>query len=267
MSISNLNVVTMETDPHPWIVALRKSQDRLSSLVQALTPEQLRGPSYHAWSIAEVLGHMGSQAEIFMGWVTNALEGTEPAGRESMQPIWNAWDTRSPDEKAADSLSANERLVQRFEGLSEDEFARMHLNLFGTELDAAGLPRLRLAEHALHVWDIAVALDPTAQVAPDAVALLIDTLGPLAGRVGTPQGKSFRLHVHTSGPARELLLQAGDAVELGDWDGGTADGQLTISAEAFVRLVYGRLDPDHAPPVELTGPVSVDDLRDIFPGV
>jgi hypothetical protein len=35
----------------------------------------------------------------------------------------------------------------------------------------------------------------------------------------------------------------------------------------FVRLVYGRLDPAHTPPVELTGPVTTDDLRRLFPGV
>ena len=267
MSTSNSNLVTMETDPHPWIAALRKSQDRLSSLVQPLTREQLRGPSYHAWSIAEVLGHMGSQAEIFMGWVTNALEGTEPAGREAMQPVWDAWNARTPEDKAADSLRVNERLVQRFEGLSEDELARMHLNLFGMELDAAGLPRLRLAEHALHTWDIAVALDSTAQVAPDAAALLVDTLGFLAGHVGKSQGRDVRLHVVTEEPERELLLQVGDAVTLTRWDGGAADGELRIPAEAFVRLVYGRLDPDHTPHVEVTGPVSLDDLRRIFPGV
>src|SRR4051795_245709 len=110
----------MEADPRRWIAALRNSQDRLVSIVRPLTTEQLRGPSYHAWSIAEVLGHMGSQAEIFMGWVTNALEGSEPAGREAMQPIWDAWDARNPDEMAADSLRVNERLVQRFEGLSDD---------------------------------------------------------------------------------------------------------------------------------------------------
>jgi uncharacterized protein (TIGR03083 family) len=257
----------METDPHPWIAALRASQDRLSSLVGSLTPPQLRGPSYHAWSIAEVLGHMGSQAEIFMGWVSNALEGTEPAGRETMQPIWDAWSARTPDEQAAESLLTNERLVQRFESLTDAELARMHLNLFGMELDPAGLPRLRLAEHALHTWDIAVARDPTAQLAPDVAALLVDTLGPLAGRIGKPQGKAFLLRVHTEGPQRDFALRCGDAVWLTDWDGGSTDSVLWLPAEAFVRLIYGRLDPDHAPPVELTGPVSLDDLRHIFPGV
>jgi uncharacterized protein (TIGR03083 family) len=184
-----------------------------------------------------------------------------------MQPIWDAWNARSPEEQAADSLTYNERLAQRFEGLSDDELARMRLNLFGMQLDAAGLPRLRLAEHALHTWDIAVALDPAAQVAADAITLLVDTLGSLTSFVGKTQGKAFRLHVRTSGPEREFALRVGDAVELTNWDGGKADGVLRLPAEGFVRLIYGRLDPAHTPAVELTGPVTLDDVRRVFPGV
>jgi len=38
-----------------------------------------------------------------------------------------------------------------------------------------------------------------------------------------------------------------------------------IAAEAFVRLIYGRLDAAHTPPVENVG-VELDELRQIFPG-
>lgn len=87
---------------------------------------------------------------------------------------------------------------------------------------------------------------------------------PSAGCPGKPQGKEFRLRVRTEESERELLLQVGDAVTLTDWDGGAADGELRIPAEAFVRLNYGRLDPDHT---VLTGPVSLSDRRRVFPGV
>jgi len=257
----------METNPRVWIAALRHSQDQLASIVQPLSSEQLRGSSYHSWTIAQVLGHMGSQAEIFMGWATNALEGTEPAGQEAMQAIWDAWDARRREEQAADSLRYNERLVRRFEEFSDDELTRMHLNLFGMELDATGLPRLRLAEHAVHTWDIAVALDPAAQIAPDAGALLIDTLDFLASRVGKSLDRAFRLHVLTSEPARDFSLRVEYAVELTSWEDGPADGELRIPAEAFVRLVYGRLDPAHTPETTLTGRVTLDDVRSVFPGV
>src|SRR5450759_5398690 len=174
----------METDPHRWIAAVRLSHDRLASLVKPLTPEQLRGPSYHDWSIAEVVGHLGSGAESFMGWIDAAIERKDPPGPEAMQPIWDAWNARSPEDKVRDGLAYDERVVQRFESLTGEELARRHLSLFGMELDAAGLARVRLSEHAVHSWDIAVALDPSAQVFPEAVDLLIDTLGFLAGRIG-----------------------------------------------------------------------------------
>ncbi len=48
---------------------------------------------------------------------------------------------------------------------------------------------------------------------------------------------------------------------------GTAyDGHLTLPAEAFLRLVYGRLDAAHAPAVERSGERGLDDLRTAFPG-
>jgi hypothetical protein len=40
---------------------------------------------------------------------------------------------------------------------------------------------------------------------------------------------------------------------------------LELPAEAFIRLVYGRLDPDHTPAV--TGPADLNELRRAFPGV
>jgi hypothetical protein len=86
--------------------------------------------------------------------------------------------------------------------------------MFGMELDTTGLARMRLGEHALHTWDVAVALDPAATVAPDAVALLIDTLGQLAARTAKPDGKQRKIRVITSDPDRQFTLETGDEVTL-----------------------------------------------------
>ena len=48
---------------------------------------------------------------------------------------------------------------------------------------------------------------------------------------------------------------------------GQRSHQKRIPGEAFLRLVYGRLDPEHSPDVDLTGAVALDDLRGVFPGV
>jgi hypothetical protein len=49
--------------------------------------------------------------------------------------------------------------------------------------------------------------------------------------------------------------------------GGTKPGaDLRLPAEAFIRLVYGRLDSAHTPPVE-TASTDLDELRRLFPGL
>lgn len=127
------------------------------------------------------------------------------------------------------------------------------------------LTRMRLSEHAIHTWDIAVVLDPAATVAPDAVDLLIDTLGQLASRTGKPTGRPARVHVSTTDPERQFVLDVGESVSLLAWDGEERLAELRLPAEAFLRLIYGRLDPDHTPPADV-GAVDLDQLRATFPG-
>jgi hypothetical protein len=47
----------------------------------------------------------------------------------------------------------------------------------------------------------------------------------------------------------------------------TSREALDLPAEAFVRLVYGRLDPDHTPDAVTATGVDLDLLRRTFPGV
>ena len=258
----------MENDPAPFIQALRHSHDSLRALTRPLTDDQLQQVSYCPdWSIAQVLSHLGSQAEGFGLWLDAGLTGQDPPGREVFPPIWDAWNARSPRAQAADSLQANEALIQRLESLDAGQQERFRLQLFGMDLDMAGLARMRLSEHAIHSWDVAVALDPAARVAPEAVDLIVDTLGPLAARSGKPDGTKLRVHVSVSGPQRDFTLESGETVTLAPSAAGEDAElpQLQLPAEALVRLVYGRLDPAHTPPVETRG-VDLDELRRLFPG-
>jgi hypothetical protein len=40
---------------------------------------------------------------------------------------------------------------------------------------------------------------------------------------------------------------------------------VELPAEALLRLVYGRLDPDHTP-AQVIGAGTLDELREVFPG-
>ena len=256
----------MQTSPDPWIGALRHSHDRLQALVEPLGQDQLEQRSYASeWSIAQVLSHLGSGAEIFGLFLEAGLAGQDPPGREAFGPIWNTWNAKDPQAQAADGLRADEATVERFESVNPDQKAQLRLQVFGMDMDTTGLARMRVSEHAIHTWDVAVALDPSATVAPDAVGLLIDTVGQLAARSAEPDGKQRRLLVSTTDPERHFILETGDAVSLTESDGEDRSPELRLPAEAFVRLVYGRLGPHHTPPVEADG-VDLDDLRSIFPG-
>ena len=256
----------METSPDPWIGALRHSHDRLQALVEPLDLASLEQRSYASeWSIAQVLSHLGSGAEIFGLFLEAGLTGQAPPSRDAFVPVWNAWNAKDPQAQATDGLRADEALVERLESLDPDQRAGLRLQMFGMDLDLTALARMRVSEHTVHTWDVAVALDPSATVAPEAVGLLIDTVGQLAARSAKPDGKQRRLLVSTSDPERDFVLETGDAVSLTESDGGQRLPELRLPAEAFVRLVYGRLGPHHTPPVEADG-VDLDELRHLFPG-
>lgn len=257
----------MSSDARDWITALRNSHERLTSLVSALSTEALSGRSYDAeWTIAQVLSHLGSGAEIAQLTLTAALAGGS-VDREAYEPIWAAWNARSPQQQAADSLAANEAHIGRLEGLSGTELDSIKYEFFGMDLDAAGLVRMRVSEHALHTWDVAVALDPVAQVAPDAAALLLGHLPTVAGWAGGPAGQEFRVRLRGTGPGADFLLSVEGAVTLAPWPG-EADGvpEVGLPDEALVRLVYGRLDPAHTPPGVTGDPAHLDLARAVFPG-
>jgi uncharacterized protein (TIGR03083 family) len=261
----------MSSDPRAWIAVLRASHDRLAGLAGPLTPEQVRARSFCTdWSIAQVLSHVGSGAEIGLVMLPVALGEGEPAGPEAFQPIWDRWNAKTPDEQAADALVADERHVQTLEQLTDEQLAKIALPFFGMELDAVGLVRLRLGEHALHTWDVAVTSDPAATVSPDAVDLLIDNVAQfLAPRLGQAPAEPFAVRITTTSPHRDWLLATADTVIVTDYPENGPDvpvDEIALPAEALLRLAYGRLDPAHTPATVSADPADLSQLRSIFPG-
>jgi len=128
---------------------------------------------------------------------------------------------------------------------------------------------MRLNEAALHGWDVRVALDTDAALPASEAAIALDLLtGPLSFLLGFQaktdilDGRQVTVRVVTTNPDRVLGLILRDKAELGD-EPENADAVLTTPAEAFVRLLAGRLGPAHTPDaVTLTGDsVTLDQLR------
>jgi uncharacterized protein (TIGR03083 family) len=257
-----------------WIATLRRSHDNLASLVEPMTPDDVRGQSYDRdWTNAQVLSHLGSGAEIALMMLPGALGEGPPASRDAFPAVWDVWNAKSPDDQAADALATDEKHVQRLEQLTDEELASARMDFLGMQLDATGIIRLRLGEHVLHTWDLAVMLDPATTVQADAVDLLIDNVPQfLAPRLGKPLPEPFRVRITTTEPARDYLLSSDESVSVVNWPGeseASGDGDVphvVMPAEALLRLSYGRLDADHTPASVSADPEVLDRLRAIFPG-
>ena len=261
----------MEAPPFEQVLAaLHSSHERLAGALAPLSAEQVGAQSYDDdWSLAQVASHLGSGAEIFTLFLDAGLHGEPAPGIEKFKSVWVRWNDKSAYDQATDAVKADAAFLDRLDTLSDTERQRWRLDLFGTDQRAADFVRMRLAEHAVHTWDIVVALDGDATVAADAVPLLIDMMDGLVARVGKPTEPSLRLAVRTENPERSFVLELdadGSRLKPAAVDAAELDRELRLPAEALIRLVYGRLDPDHTPPLE-ADQLDLETLRRAFPGL
>ena len=244
---------------------LRRSSDHLRTLVTPLDDAALEAQAYPTeWSIAQVLSHIGSGAVIMQRRLDDGLAG-RPFPDDFAPGVWETWNAKSARAMADDALISDAALVERLEGLSEDDLAGFRFRLGPREFDGHGMIGLRLNEHTFHTWDVEVALDPVATLAPGATMLVIDNLGFAATFSARPTGSDRTVTVRTVDPERTFTITlTPDAVTFATGNG-AAEPDLTLPAEAFARLVYGRLDRDHTPSFE-GDPDLLAELRTAYPG-
>jgi uncharacterized protein (TIGR03083 family) len=247
------------------MTALHSSVERLRAVVERLDPAEYDLPAYPAdWSIADVLSHIGSGAVILRRRFDDIVDGRE-TDEDFNQSIWDEWSAKTSVAQVADVLTADAALLESLEALDERRRGHFRFSMGPMDFDFAGFVGIRLNEHVLHTWDIEVTLDPTATLPTDATRVVIDNLELIVRFSGKPSGEVCILNVHTFDPSRDFTISLGaDSVELAPSDpAGNPD--LELPAEAFVRMIYGRLDPNHVPS-GVEGHL-LDELRRVFPGV
>ena len=239
---------------------------RLRTLVESLSADQLRASAYPTeWTVADVLSHLGSAAVINRRRLDYARADRDED--DSFAPtVWETWNAKTPEDQAADLLTNSGELLAALAGLSDDERAGLKIRMGPLPFDVEAFEQLLLNEATLHTWDVAVAIDPAATLDPGATALVVDALGMIAGWGGRPAEGGGVIEVQTTAPERRFTLTLGpERVNL-DPSSSAGEPDLTLPAEAFVRLIYGRLDPDHTP-AGIEGAGQLDSLRGVFRGI
>ncbi|HET8929901.1 MAG TPA: maleylpyruvate isomerase family mycothiol-dependent enzyme [Acidimicrobiales bacterium] len=247
--------------------ALGTSVTDLAELVASLETDDLtRGAYPSEWSVADTLSHLGSGAAIMTELLGATLAGASPPD-DFMAATWDAWNAKSPRAQADDVIDVDRRLLEALEAVDDAAAAAMRLPLGEDGTDFSTFVQHRLDEHVLHTWDVRVAFDPTATLLDEVVPEVLDGVAVTAEMSGKPIPAERTVVVHTFDPPRTLRLELGpDAVIIESASRLDRDlDELHLPAEAFVRLVYGRMDAEHTPH-GVGGSVDLDELRGVFPG-
>lgn len=252
------------------VAALRRLHDDLAALVPALADDQLAGPSGSSeWPVAQVLSHLGSGAEIGLAGHRAALAGEPAPGGDLAPAIWDRWNAMSPREQAVGFVESDESAVRFLEeaGSERIEATQVQLSWLPMPLAMTAVLGMRLNEVVQHAWDVRVGLDPAATADEDGAALVLEHydggLGFLLGFAGKADQLGSPARVGIAGT--DLVLTVDEQVAL--TRGGPTTATLTAPAESVLRLLGGRLSPEHTPDgVAVEGDVTLDDLRQVFPG-
>jgi uncharacterized protein (TIGR03083 family) len=253
------------------ILALRSTHDELAAVVSGLSNEELTGHSGASdWSLAQVLSHLGSGAEISLATLRSAVEASPGPGQDFNQDVWDRWNALDPRDQAAGFLDADEELITALEALTAEQSHTLGIKVgfMPAPLAPATFAGMRLNEAAQHSWDVRVALDPGAAISGQTAALLAEHFATDLSFLLGFTGKADAL----AHPAVVDLLGSGFALVIADTVSVTTTAPrptatFTGPLEAAIRLLAGRLTTRHTPEsVEVTGNVTLDDLRRVFPG-
>jgi uncharacterized protein (TIGR03083 family) len=251
------------------IAALLDHHDALAAVIPNLSDDQLTGPSGASeWTVAQVLSHLGSGAEIGLTTYRSQLGDEPEPGPDFNQSVWDRWDAMRPHEQAGEFLVHDERLVETLEALTAEQRENLPIKLpfLPEAVSVATSTGMRLNEVALHSFDVRVALDPAARLDEEAAEVLAEQLSTGLSFMLGFIGKADALSAPAVVDAGSYGLVIADTVSLT-----TSPQNVTASfegpLESLIRLIGGRLAPNHTPEsVRVSGEVTLDDLRRVFPG-
>jgi uncharacterized protein (TIGR03083 family) len=226
------------------------------------------------WAAKDTVAHLVRACELQLGFLRAGVEGRAPAPFDpaQMQAIETELAAQPRDELLARLERSQAAFASYTDGLDVNALQRPVQMPFGT-IHAWQVPMILLDELVVHHWDIRAPQNPDARLTPEAVPALVLFIGasmPMLA-LGEKQDGTWQLDVDapTGGPIT-LRVQNGQ-VSVQPGPAPAPDVRLALDGDAFVRLIWGRLD---LPAAIASGRVRVQGDREralalqrLYPGV
>ena len=266
--------------PEQRVELVKFESRRIQQYLGILSAEDLARPSAcHAWEVRDVVAHLIGGVDLFAANISRGVqgdptppEGFPPAGVRSLMARLEAGAQRaislreSLDDQLLTTLAARcEDLTQLLEGLTDEDWQKLCYHP-GKVIPVAAYVDLRLAELAIHEWDIRSKLDVSTELSSLCLPAVMDFIPAFVVgtmfRPGIDQTETVRFRFELTGAvpgSRDIVAENGN-VYMESARATTANVTIRCDTETFALLVYGRTSLAQA---ESGGRLTVEGDREL----
>lgn len=239
---------------------VRRESQRLSEFLDNLPGGAWETQSAcERWSVGDVVAHLASGAEFYAEQVSRGLQGDPKhlpgypvPGEMDPQELGNLNANRTVFRRAGlgnrllpTFKSTNQRFNQLFASLNPEDWDKPCYHPWG-ETPARGFVSLRMFELALHGWDIASRLEPTASLPDESLPMVLEWVVAMCPDLlrlpsGYPSGDRIRFRLQgPSASEYDLLMEEGGA-RMAPAQGPAPGAVFRCGESDFALIMTGRL--------------------------
>ena len=239
---------------------IHRAAQRLEGFLAALDPDGWTRPSAcEGWTVADVVAHLLERGGPIPDQIERGLAGdTSPTPGVSNSPPTSEDQFRQDLDRSAVTLrqKLGDRLLEEFAALNR-EFDRVLALVEAGDWDKPCYHRLRpetvrakvdirIAELAMHEWDIHWAFDRDATLAEESLPGLVSASGRAVRRAFRPdpgRSRPVRYRFELSGPAATAIdvVLAAEGAGFETAAAPQADVVFRCSSAAYAMVIFGRL--------------------------
>lgn len=247
--------------PEDRVNLVRTESDRFKQYLGTLSPEDWCHPSAcDAWEARDVVAHLIIGVDMYTENISRGVGGdsSPPSGVTTLDAEGMAARMKANAQRAiALRESLGEQLLHTFSERC-DALNRLLAGLGSQDWDklcfhpAAVIPvrtfvDLRIAELAVHEWDIRSKLEVSSPVSAPSLRVIMDLMpGFIVGRLFRPGAKlsapvRFRIELTGAAPGSQDITVEGGQARMEPSGAAAPDVTLRCDTETFVLLAYGRV--------------------------